>query len=210
MNETYIGEGKHIRKTGGLGSHGHCVVEMSVLERGSGVAFESAVNNTVIPDKFISSVKTGVLEALQEGYLIGHPIVDVKITLIGGSYHEVDSKPEDFKQAAKLALKDVCSKAPMTVLEPISQFDINTPNEFIGAVVSDANKRRGRIISTEQQLVVAEIPTAETFGYATDLRSLTQGRADFTSSPCGYEEVPPDILKSLILAKNNSQPAPTF
>lgn len=201
MKETYIGEGRHIRKTGGLGSHGHCIVELSVLERDTGIEFESKVNNTMVPDKFIPSVKLGVLDALQAGYLIGHPIVDVKITLIGGTYHDVDSKPEDFKQAAKLAVKDACSKAPMTVLEPISHFEINTPSEFIGTVVSDVSKRRGKIVSTEQQLVTAEIPVAETFGYATDLRSLTQGRANFTSTPYGYEEVPQDILKSLMLNK---------
>ena len=198
MHTNYIGEGRLIRKTGGLGSHGHCIVELSTLDRGAGVLFESKVNNTVIPDKHISSIKTGVLEALQEGYLIGHPIVDVKITLTGGSYHEVDSKPEDFKQAAKLAVKDACLKAPMTVLEPISDFEINTPTEFVGAVVGDVHKRRGQITRAEPQLVAAKIPVAETFGYATDLRSITQGRADFTSTPCGYEEVPQDIIEGLM------------
>lgn len=202
MNEkSYIGEGKLIRKTGGLGPHGHCVIEMESLPYGKGVTFESKVNNTIIPTNCISSIKAGIMEALQEGYVIGSPIVDVKITLVNGSYHEVDSKPEDFKQAAKLAIKDACSKAPMTVLEPIAEFNVTTPDEFIGSVVSDVNRRRGQVNAVDKETVNAKVPVSETFGYATDLRSMTQGRATFVNTPCGYEEVPQDIIDGLKLNK---------
>jgi elongation factor G len=193
----YIGEGKYIRKTGGNGSHGHCVIELSPKERGTGNEIMNSISNGEIPKEYFKSIQNGLEQALEEGFLSGYPIVDVLINVIGGSYHDVDSKPDDFKQAAKLAVKDACSKAPMTLLEPIAMVEVDTPEEYIGAIVGDLTKRRG-VIQDVSPTIKALVPSSELFGYATDLRSLTQGRASFNTTPNNYEEVPQNLLATII------------
>ena len=196
--EVYRGEGKYIRKTGGVGSHGHVVIELEPISTKT-VEFANGTIGGVIPKQFMSSIEMGIREAIQDGFLMQAPIIAVKITLVDGSYHEVDSSPNDFKIAAKLALKDACAHAPMTIMEPLAEVEVSRiPEEFIGAVVGDLNKRRGRIASVDTSMVKALVPVAEMFGYSTDLRSLTQGRADFFMALEGYEEVPQHIQANLI------------
>lgn len=198
MGTTYRGEGKVIKRSGGVGQHGHCIIEIHAAPRGSTFEFTNAVQNGEVPKEFVPAILSGLREAMQEGYLAGYPIVDVNVTLTGGSCHEDESKANDFKMAAKQAFKDACSKAPMTILEPIGDMEVNAPAECVGAVIGDLNRRRARIKSIGEQLIEAEVPIAETFGYATSLRSLTQGRATFVLSLSGYDEVTNSIREQLI------------
>lgn len=195
---SYKGEGKYIKRTGGVGSHGHCIIEMTATDKPY-VEFENGTVGNSIPKQFISSVQQGINEAAQEGVVAGYPVIGLHIKLIDGSYHDVDSKPNDFKVAAKLAFKDACSKAPMTILEPLAEIEITVPEEYMGTVIGDLNKRRARISGVQSAQVTALVPVAETLGYATELRSITQGRGSFSISPVGYDEAPSHIQASLAL-----------
>lgn len=194
----YTGEGRYIRRTGGAGSHGHVVLNISSGDRNSGLNYVNNVTNGDIPKEYFKSIELGVKEALQEGYLAGYPITDVNVEIVSGSYHDVDSKADDYKIAAKMAIKDACSRAPMSLLEPIALVEIDTPNEYIGAILSDITKRRGKITEANDITLTAEVPVSEMFGYSTDLRSLTQGRATFVLTPMKYDEVPKHIEISLV------------
>lgn len=201
MITKYKGEHKLSRQNGGTGSFAYVVVELSSRKRGSGNLFESHVNESIIPKKFIASIENGINSALSHGTLIGAPIVDVKIDLIGGGFHEVDSNPESFKEAGKKAFIDAYSKAPKSVLEPIIDLEVEAANEYISPLLSDLNRRRGKIQEVDFNKIKAKVPLSETIGYATDLRSLTKGSGSSCGSPCGYEEIDEEILNGTMLPR---------
>ncbi|ADC89255.1 translation elongation factor G [Thermocrinis albus DSM 14484] len=197
-----VGEGKFIRQTGGRGQYGHAVIEIEPLERGQGFVFENAIVGGVIPKEFIPAVEEGIKEAMQNGILAGYPVVDVKVRLFDGSYHEVDSSEMAFKIAGSLAFKDAAKKADPVLLEPIMEVEVETPEDYVGDVIGDLNSRRGKIVGMENKGVItvikAYVPLAEMFGYATTLRSLTQGRGTFIMKFSHYEEVPQSIAEQII------------
>ena len=187
-------EGRFVRQTGGHGQYGHVWIEMEPLERGSGVQFEDRVRGGAIPQEFIPGVEAGVREALNAGPISGYPIVDVKVSLVDGSFHTVDSSRMSFEIAGSMAAKSAVAKAHPVLLEPIMRLEVVTPGAFLGEVLGDLGRRRANIRGIEGQgdiqVVRALIPLSESFGYATSLRSLTQGRASFTLEFESYEEAP--------------------
>ncbi len=197
-----IGEGKFIRQTGGRGQYGHAVIEIEPLERGKGFEFENAIVGGVIPKEFIPAVEAGIKEAMENGILAGYPIVDVKVKLFDGSFHEVDSSEIAFKIAGSLAFKDAAKKAGLVLLEPIMEVEVETPDEYVGDVIGDLNSRRGKIMGMEKKGIItfirAQVPLAEMFGYATTLRSLTQGRGTFIMKFSHYDKVPQQIAEKII------------
>jgi len=197
-----VAEGKFIRQTGGRGQYGHVVIEVEPLERGQGFVFENAIVGGVIPKEFIPSVEKGVREAMQSGVLAGYPVVDVKVRLFDGSYHEVDSSDIAFQIAGSIAFKEAMKKADPVLLEPIMEVEVETPDEYVGDVIGDLNSRRGKIMGMENKGVItvvrAYVPLAEMFGYATTLRSLTQGRGTFIMKFSHYEEVPQHVAEQII------------
>ena len=201
-------EGKYIKQTGGRGQYGHVVIEIEPAEPGEGFVFEDRIVGGVIPREFIPAVEKGIKEALDTGVLAGYPMVDVKVKLVDGSYHEVDSSELAFKIAASMAFKEAASKAKPVLLEPIMKVEVVVPEEYMGDVIGDLNSRRGKIQSiTERKgarVIDALVPLAEMFGYATTLRSLTQGRGTFTMQFSHYEEVPENIAQEIIGKKNKA------
>ena len=195
-------EGKFIRQTGGRGQYGHVVIEIEPLERGQGFVFENAIVGGVIPKEFIPAVEQGIREATQSGVLAGYPVVDVKVRLFDGSYHEVDSSEMAFKIAGSIAFKEAVKKATPVLLEPIMEVEVETPEDYLGDVIGDLNSRRGKIMGMENKGVItvvkALVPLAEMFGYATTLRSLTQGRGTFIMKFSHYDEVPQSIAEQII------------
>ena len=187
------GEGRFIRQSGGHGQYGHVKLQIEPLERGSGIIFENAVRGGRIPIEFIPSVEKGIREAAVTGPLSGYPIIDVKITLTDGSYHEVDSSQMSFQIAGSMGFKSAVAKAQSQLLEPVMRLEVVTPGEFLGDVLGDLGRRRANIRNIEGQgdiqAVKALLPLGESFGYASVLRSLTQGRASYTMEFDGYEEV---------------------
>jgi len=188
------GEGKFIRQSGGRGQYGHVKLRLAPQQRGEGFAFENAVVGGAIPKEYIPAVQAGVVEAMQHGIVAGCPVVDVKVSVYDGSYHEVDSSELAFKIAASIAFKDIAKKADPCILEPIMHVEIVVPNEYMGDVIGDLNSRRGKVRGLEERagakVILAQVPLAEMFGYATDLRSRTQGRATFTMQFAFFDEVP--------------------
>ena len=196
-------EGKFVRQTGGSGQYGHCVIEMTPLEAGKGFEFENKVVGGSIPKEYIPAVEKGLREGLLSGTIAGYPVVDIKVTLLDGSYHDVDSNENAFKQAGILAFREAMKKASPVLKEPIMHVEITTPEEYVGDVVGDLNSRRGRIEGMEPGLggvtvVNSHVPLSEMFGYVTTLRSLTQGRANPNVTPSHYEEVPTSIARELM------------
>jgi len=195
-------ECKYIRQTGGRGQYGHVVLEIEPKERGAGFEFEDGIVGGVIPREYIPAVRKGIEEALTGGVLAGYPFVDCKVTLTFGSYHEVDSSEMAFKIAGSIAFKDAAKKAGAVLLEPIMSVEVVAPEEFTGSVTGDLNSRRGRIMRTEvrtgAQIIGAEVPLANMFGYATDLRSATQGRANYSMQFSHYEPIPKNIAEGVI------------
>ena len=202
-------QGRFIRQTGGRGQYGDVWLEVEPLAPGQGRLFESKIVGGVIPREFIPSVEKGVREAMETGVLAGYPVTDVKVTLTDGSYHEVDSSELAFKIAGSMAFKEACRRAKPVLLEPIMQVEVVVPEEFMGAVAGDLSSRRGRIQAMEtragSQVIPAAVPLAEMFGYATDLRSMTQGRATYTMQFARYEEVPSSLAEE-IMAKVAGRP----
>lgn len=190
-------EGKYIRQSGGRGQYGHVVVKVEPLERGKGLEFVNKVIGGSIPREYIPAVEKGVKEAVESGNLAGYPIVDIKVTLYDGSFHEVDSSEMAFKMAAIMAMRAAQNAADSFLLEPIMLVEVVTPESFMGDVIGNLSSKRGKVESTEQRgnarAITAKVPLSEMFGYATELRGLTQGRASFTMEPSHYEEVPPNI-----------------
>ncbi|HMK55431.1 MAG TPA: elongation factor G [Dissulfurispiraceae bacterium] len=195
-------EGKFVRQSGGRGQYGHVVMEMEPLERGKGFEFVNKVVGGSIPKEYVPAVEKGVKEAMDGGVLAGYPVMDVKVTLIDGSYHEVDSSEMAFKIAGSMAFKDGAKKAQLALLEPVMNVEDVTPEEYMGDVIGDLNSRRGKIQSMEKrgktQVIKATVPLSEMFGYATDLRSKTQGRATYTMQFSHYEEVPKNIMEGIV------------
>ncbi len=193
VEERKPGEAKFVRQSGGRGHYGHVIVEVVPGRRGSGVEIRNQVKGGEIPSEFIPAVKEGIGEAVMTGYLAGYPLVDLVVTIKGGSTHETDASEIAFKAAAAMACKDAVRKAGPVLLEPIVDLQVIAPPEFMGAVISDIGARRGKVIETQKKLnrtvVKTLVPMAELFGYATDLRSLTQGRAAYTMQPAYFEKV---------------------
>jgi elongation factor G len=195
-----VGEGKFIRQSGGRGQYGHAIIEIEPLE-GKEYEFVDKIVGGVIPKEYIPAVDAGIQEAMQNGIVAGYPVIGVKATLFDGSFHEVDSSEIAFKIAGSMAFREAAKKANPVLLEPIMHVEVDTPEEYMGDVMGDLSKRRGKILGSEKKgttiTIKAEVPLAEMFGYATDLRSLTQGRATFSMVFEKYEEVPKNIADEI-------------
>ncbi len=196
------GEGRYIRQTGGRGQYGHALLEVEPLPRGTGIEFVDKIHGGRIPREYIPAIQAGVREAAEGGVLAGYPMVDVRATLTDGSYHEVDSSEIAFKIAGSMAFKAAVEQASPVLLEPMMKVEAVTPEQYMGDVIGDLNARRGRIMAMEQRgvlrIIQAEVPLSEMFGYATALRSNTQGRATYTMEFSHYEEVPKSIAETLV------------
>ncbi|HBG02561.1 MAG TPA: elongation factor G, partial [Firmicutes bacterium] len=194
-------EGKFVRQSGGRGQYGHVFLEVEPNEPGAGFQFESKIVGGVVPREYIGPVEAGIKEAMLNGVLAGFPMVDVKVAIVDGSYHEVDSSELAFKIAGSIGFKDACRKAGPVLLEPMMRLEVVTPDDFMGDVMGDINSRRGKIEGMEQrgntQVVRGSVPLGEMFGYATALRSLTQGRAQHTMSFAYYEQVPRSLAEEI-------------
>jgi elongation factor G len=202
--------GRYVRQTGGRGQYGDVTLEVEPAAPGEGFSFENKIIGGSIPKEFIPAVEKGVREALDSGVLAGYPIVDVRVRLTDGSYHDVDSSEMAFKIAASMGFKEALRRAKAVLLEPVMDVEVVTPEEYMGAIVGDLNSRRGRIVSLEargsSQVIRASVPLGQMFGYATEMRSLTQGRATYTMQFSRYEEVPASIAEE-IMAKVAGRPA---
>jgi len=194
--------GKFVQQTGGRGQYGHVVLLMEPLSKGKGVIFESKIKAGAVPKEYIPAVKEGILEACESGVLGSYPVVDLKCTLIDGSYHEVDSSELSFKVAAEIAVKDGLRKANSIVLEPIMDLEVVSPTEYVSQVIGDLNARRAKMSAIRERknlrIVKADIPLAEVFNYADALRNLTQGRASYTIEPSYYQKVPDELLGKIL------------
>jgi elongation factor G len=199
-------EGRFVRQTGGRGQYGHVVIDMEPSDPGEGYEFIDRIVGGKIPREFIPSVDLGIQEAMESGVLAGYPVVDLRVNLIDGSYHEVDSSEMAFKVAGSMAFKNAMQRAQPKLLEPVMAVEVVAPEEFLGDVMGDLNARRGRVEGLEPrgnvQAIRARVPLATMFGYATDLRSTTQGRATFTMQFDRYEEVPQSIASEIIAAES--------
>ncbi len=198
-------EGKFVRQSGGRGQYGHAVIDMEPNEEGKGYEFENAIVGGVIPKEYIPSIDKGIQEALETGVIAGYPVVDIKVKLIDGSYHEVDSSEAAFKIAGSMAIKDALKKSDPVLLEPVESVEVETPEQYMGDVMGNLTSRRGKIEGMEDRhgtkVITAKVPLGEMFGYATDLRSQTQGRASYTMQFDCYEPVPKSV-RDEIVAKN--------
>ena len=195
-------EERYIRQTGGRGQYGHVVISAEPTGPGGGYEFIDKITGGVIPKEYIPSVDAGIQEALTSGVLAGYPTVDVRVTLTYGSYHDVDSSEMAFKIAGSMAIKKALRAARPVLLEPVMAVTVTTPEDYVGDVMGDLSSRRGRVGLMEQlgtsQVINAHVPLADMFGYATDLRSRTQGRATYTMQFDSYNEVPESISKEII------------
>ena len=198
-------EGKFIRQSGGRGQYGHVWLEMEPLEPGSGIQFESKIVGGVVPKEYVKPTEEGVREAAETGVLAGYPVIDFKATLVDGSYHDVDSSEMAFKIAGSMAFKEGCKQGKSVILEPIMRVEVTVPEEYMGDVIGDVNSRRGKMEGMEarsgMQIIRAFIPLAEMFGYATDLRSKTQGRGTYAMEPSHYEEVPKSVMETIVASR---------
>ncbi len=196
------GEGKYIRQTGGRGQYGHCLLRVEPLGRGEGFVFESEIKGGAIPQEYIPAIEKGVVEKMESGILAGYPMVDMKVVVYDGSYHEVDSSEIAFKIAGSMALETASKKAVLTLLEPIVKVEVTTPEEYMGDIIGDLSSRRAQIQGTEDKsgitIIKAVAPLAELSGYATNLRSISQGRANAYIEPSHYEEVPANIAEQIV------------
>lgn len=208
VNKKVEAEGKFIRQSGGRGQYGHVWLEIEPLGKGAGYEFENKIKGGVIPAEYIPAINKGVAEALTSGVLAGYPVVDIKVAVFDGSFHDVDSSEMAFKIAASMAFKDGAKKASPALLEPIMKVEVLVPEDFMGDVIGDLNSRRGKILNLEAragiQVINAEVPLAQMFGYSTDLRSKTQGRANYTMEFLKYEQVP-KVISEEIIAKSQGK-----
>ncbi|MFZ9873839.1 MAG: elongation factor G [Candidatus Methylacidiphilales bacterium] len=199
------GEGKLIKQSGGRGQYGHVILKVAPQERGKGISVENKVTGGNIPKEYIPAVKKGVEEALLNGVIHGSPVIDMKIEIMDGSYHEVDSNELAFKMAAIFAVKDAMQKAGPILLEPIMAVECSTPDEFQGDILGDINRRRGKIMNVDSKsltsIVKAEVPLAEMFGYVNTIRSLSRGRAAYSMEPSHFEQVPSSVLATVTQQK---------
>jgi elongation factor G len=195
-------EGKFIRQSGGKGQYGHCVINMQPSEPGQGFVFEDKIVGGVIPREYIGPIEQGIKEALENGVLAGYPMVDVKVELIYGSYHDVDSSEMAFKIAGSMAFKEAAKKAQPVILEPMMNVEVVVPEAYMGDVLGDLSSRRGKIGGMTQrgeaQVIASTVPLSEMFGYSTKLRSMSQGRAVYSMEFAHYEEVPKSKAEEII------------
>ncbi len=202
-------QGKFIRQSGGRGQYGDVWLEMEPLEAGKGIEFESKIVGGAVPKEYIKPIEDGVREAAQSGILAGYPVIDFKATLVDGSYHEVDSSEMAFKIAGSMAFKEGCKQAKSVILEPIMKVEVTVPEEYMGDVIGDINSRRGKMEGMEaiqgNQVIRSFIPLSEMFGYATDLRSKTQGRGTYSMEPSHYEEVPKSVFDTIVASRAKKQ-----
>ncbi|OGM29594.1 translation elongation factor G [Candidatus Woesebacteria bacterium RIFCSPHIGHO2_01_FULL_44_10] len=207
IKQEATGEGKYIRQTGGRGQYGHCLLRIEPMARGEGFEFINKIKGGAIPGEFISPIQKGVVEKMEKGILAGFPMVDMRVSVYDGSFHEVDSSEIAFKIAGSLAVEEAARKANMVLLEPIMKVEVTTPEEYMGDVIGDLSSRRVQIRGTEGQgdftMINGFGPLAELRGYATNLRSISKGRASFYMEPSHYEEVPANIAANLIAKKEN-------
>ena len=200
-------EGKFVKQSGGRGQYGHVVLKIEPQEPGKGFEFVDAIKGGVVPREYIPAVQKGVEETLQSGVLAGYPVVDVKVTLTFGSYHDVDSNENAFRMAASMAFKDGCRKANPVILEPMMAVEVETPEDYAGTVMGDLSSRRGMVQGMDEiaggggKIIKAEVPLSEMFGYSTSLRSATQGRATYTMEFKHYAEAPKNVMDAIISAK---------
>ena len=198
-------QGKFIRQSGGKGQYGDVWLEMEPLEPGKGIEFESKIVGGAVPKEYIKPIEQGLREAAEGGYLAGYPVIDFKATLVDGSYHEVDSSEMAFKIASSMAFKEGCKQSGVVILEPIMKVEITVPEEYMGDVIGDVNSRRGRMEGMDgsdgMQEIHSFIPLSEMLGYATDLRSKTQGRGTYSMEPSHYEEVPKSVLEQIVASR---------
>lgn len=198
-------EGKFVRQSGGKGQYGHVVLTLEPQAAGSGFAFEDATKGGVVPREFIPSVEKGIREALNSGVLAGYPVVDIKATLTFGSYHDVDSSEMAFRMAAIFGFKAAAKQADPVILEPVMQVEVETPEEYAGGVMGDLSSRRGTLQGMDERfgarIIRAEVPLAEMFGYATTLRSMSQGRATYSMEFAHYAEAPRNVAEAIIAAR---------
>ncbi len=196
------GEGKYIRQAGGKGLYGHCVIRIEPLRRGAGFAFADKTRGAAIPREFSPDVENGVREAMEGGILAGYPATDLRATLLDGSYHEVDSTPAAYKIAASLAFREAAKKAEPVILEPVMRLEVVAPDDYFGDIVADINARRGKIEGTEMRsgsrVIKIQVPLAAMFGYATALRTLTQGRGVFSMEFAQYEKTPAQVQNEIV------------
>ena len=202
-------EGKFVRQSGGKGQYGHCWLELTPLEPGAGFTFDNKVVGGAIPKEYIGPVEAGVKEAMENGVVAGYPMVDIGVTVYDGSYHEVDSSEMAFKIAGSMGFRAGALKADPVILEPYMKVEVTVPEEYMGDVIGDLNSRRGRINSMEArngaQVIDAFVPLSEMFGYATDLRSKTQGRGNYSMEVDHYEEVPKNIAEAIVAKNKGTQ-----
>ena len=196
------GEGKYIRQSGGRGQYGHCFLRLEPVGRGEGYEFVDGIKGGAIPKEFISPIEKGVKEAMENGVIAGYPLVDMRVTLFDGTYHDVDSSEIAFKIAGSMALQNGVKQAQATLLEPIMKVEVTTPDEFMGDVIGDLGAKRSQILGTTKRgtvtVILAMVPLAELAGYATTLRSMSKGRATYYMEPSHYEEVPRNIQEKII------------
>jgi elongation factor G len=202
ITDTVKVEGKYVKQSGGHGMYGHVWIELGPSEPGAGYVFENAITGGVIPKEFIPSVEKGIRDAMGRGVLAGYPVIDVKAKLYDGSFHQVDSSGPAFEVAASMAFQDGAKKAGIHLLEPVMDVEVVTPEDFMGDVIGDLNARRGNVTGMSQRsnlkVVTAEVPLATMFGYATDVRSKTQGRATYTMQFKEYQAVPSNISQEIV------------
>jgi elongation factor G len=206
IKKTAQAEGKYIRQSGGRGQYGHVWLRVEPQERGKGFEFINEIKGGIVPQEYIPATEKGVKEAMEKGVLAGYPMIDMKVALYDGSYHEVDSSEAAFKIAASMALQEASRRAGLVLLEPIMKVEVVTPEQFLGEVTGDLNSKRGRIEKMEDRglgikTIDAKVPLSEMFGYATTIRSLTQGRASYTMEFDHYEEVPNSVAQLIIEGK---------
>ncbi|HMB65724.1 MAG TPA: elongation factor G, partial [Patescibacteria group bacterium] len=194
-------EGKYIKQSGGRGQYGHVLMKIEPMEQGGGFEFVDDIKGGVIPKEFISSLEKGVKEAIDQGVVAGYPMVDIRATAYDGSYHEVDSSEVAFKMASIFAFKEAANKATPVLLEPIMKVEVIVPEEYMGSVNGDISSRRGNVEEMgdrgKNKAISAKVPLAEMFGYATELRSMTQGRGNYTMEFSHYAEVPKSVLEKI-------------
>ncbi|MDE6259871.1 MAG: elongation factor G, partial [Oscillospiraceae bacterium] len=209
IKQTVKQDTKYARQSGGKGQYGHVVITVEPNEPGKGYEFLNEITGGVIPKEFIPAVDAGIQGAMQAGVMAGYPVVDVKVHLTFGSYHEVDSSEMAFKIAGSMAFKDACRKAGACLLEPIMKVSVITPEDYLGNVIGDLTSRRGQVLGQEArpgaQQIDALVPLSEMFGYATDLRSRTQGRGQYTMEPHSYVEIPKNIAEKIIAQRGRKE-----
>jgi elongation factor G len=200
-------EGKFVKQSGGRGQYGHVVLKLEPLPQGGGYEFVDAIKGGVVPREFIPAVDKGIRETLPAGVVAGYPVVDVKVTLFFGSYHDVDSNENAFRMAASMAFKDGMRKASPVLLEPMMHVEVETPEDYAGTVMGDLSSRRGMVQGMDDipgggKIIKAEVPLAQMFGYSTSLRSQTQGRATYTMEFKQYAEAPRNVADEVIAARS--------